>query len=68
MKAQQQMSNDGILKNSNLESMKFKQMKTKFKVICFKVLFYPRHDTQPTLKEDKCAFISYLHSRKPNGI
>lgn len=67
MKAQQQMSNGGILHTSNLESMKFKQMKTKFKGIHFKTLFYPRHDTQPTSKE-KTAFISYLHSQKPNGI
>lgn len=55
-----------------LEFMKFKYMKTKFKptkkMIRFKMAFYPRHVTQPASKEDKSAFISYLHNQKPNGI
>lgn len=66
------MSNDSILHTSNLEFIKFKYMKTKFKptkkITRCKMAFYPRYDTQPASKEDKSAFISYLHSQKPNGI
>lgn len=60
------MSNDGILHISNLE---FNNENTNLqrKLLIFKTPFYLRHDSQPTSK-DKSAYISYLHSRKLNGI